>query len=79
MINSKTLIKAFDHISELTLTIVFPLMSHITRGFGWPVTRQQKRAHSPSSTVTGSGRLTNTGADRGLVSSTVLSGALFQY
>lgn len=63
---------------RLTLTIVFPLISHITRGFGCPVTRQQKRAHSPSSTVTASGRLTNTGADRGLVSSTACSCPLYK-
>lgn len=62
---------------KLTLTIVFPLISHITRGLGCPVTRQQKRAHSPSSTVAGSGRLTNTGAQRAFVSSAGASGTLF--
>lgn len=60
----------------ITLTMVLPLISHITRGFGCPVTRQQKRAHSPSSTVTGSGRLTKTGGDLALDSSAACSGTL---
>lgn len=48
----------------------------MTRGFGCPVTRQQNLAHSPSSTVAGSGLLTNIGAERGLLSSTASSGTL---
>lgn len=62
--------------NSITLTIVLPFMSHMTRGLGWPVTRQQKRAYSPSSTVTGSGRLTNTGGERALASSGTCSGTL---
>lgn len=60
----------------LTLTIVCPLISHITLGLGKPVTRQQNLAQSPSVTVYGSGLLTNTGACLGLSSSTCSSGTL---
>lgn len=48
----------------------------MTRGLGWPVTRAQNRAHSPSSTVTGSGLLTKTGAHFGLSSTSGASGTL---
>jgi len=58
-----------DDISKLTLTTVCPLIIHITRGLGCPVTRQQNLDQSPSSTVTGSGLLTKIGADRTFSSS----------
>lgn len=48
----------------------------MTRGRGCPVTRQQKRAHSPSSTCIESGWLTNVGAALGFASSSGASGTL---
>lgn len=57
--------------------MVCPLINHITLGRGKPVTRQQNRDQSPSSTVTGSGLLTNIGAQRDLAASSGSSGTLY--
>ena len=64
------------NLNLLTLTTVCPLISHITRGLGTPVTRQQNLDKSPSSTVTGSGLLTNTGGARTFSTSVSSSGTL---
>ena len=45
----------------LTLITVCPLISHITLGFGYPVTRQQNRALPPSVVLTASGFVTKQG------------------
>ena len=46
---------------KLTLMTVWPLSSHMTRGFGYPVTLQTNLAHWPSLTSSGSGWVTKHG------------------
>lgn len=55
---------------------VLLLMSHITRGRGYPVTLQQNLAHSPSLTMVASGFETNTGFSFSLASSSFSSATL---
>lgn len=50
-----------ESIEELTVTRRESPLYHNIRGWGWPVTRQENLAGSPSRTVIGSGTFTKMG------------------